>query len=147
MRDRISATGLPHLPSGGTALDTAREVAEVLDELAGILVGARAIVEVAALPPVVAEPTAFRAAIAALVSDAVTHRGGMRPRIRVTADRCDAAWRITVGDNGLPVEARACGAGPASGAGAAVRGLGGALTTLPGLDGGVLSSFTVPAPA
>jgi signal transduction histidine kinase len=128
-----------------TLLDPNAEVARVLDDLAGTLVAAGAIVEVAWQPALRADPVALRAVVRALLLQALAYRGGMAPRIRVAGERADGDPCLSVADNGLPPEADG-GGRPIVVPEALVARLGGRLWTEAGPDGGAVVRFTVPTP-
>jgi len=147
MRDRTpSPPPLRRFSARSAApLDANAEVARVLDDLAGTLVAARAIVEVAWLPALRADPVPLRAVVRALLLDALAGRGGMAPRIRIAAERVDGDLCLSVADNGLSPQAHD-GGRPVLQAEAVVARLGGRLWTEAGPDGGAVVRFTVPTP-
>ena len=133
--------------SGAPSLDAGLEVAEVLDALAASLVAARAIVEVASLPRLDADPAAFRTVVRELLRQALACRGGMPPRLRVTAEPCGADVCVAVTDNGLAPDARPGRGRAPEAVRAAVARMGGDVWTEPAPDGGTAVLFTVRAAA
>ncbi len=119
-------------------VDATALVAALLHELAPELVGAGAVVEVGRLPLVAAEPAALAATLRALLREAVRHRGSLRPRVRIRAERDADAWWLVVEDRGLAPAERGS---PTDGL--ALRTV---VRTAPHPDGGAIHRVPLPPP-
>jgi len=56
------------------------------------------------LPTIEADPTQLRRVFQNLISNSLKFRGEEPPRIAVSAEREEAAWRFTVTDNGIGID-------------------------------------------
>jgi chemotaxis family two-component system sensor kinase Cph1 len=89
-------------------VDTGKLVADVLDRLEPLLAESGAVVEVAELPTVEADPNQLGQVFQNLLDNALTHAGRESPWIRVSAKDGSGGPIFTVADNGegIPAEQR-----------------------------------------
>ena len=141
-------------------------VAEVLRRLDGAVVREGATVTVGPLPTVSADPDQLTQVLLHLLDNAVKfHAAGRQPRVRVSADHGDRAWRVSVADNGIGIAPHHTerlftlfqrlhhrDQYPGNGIGLVlckrlVEHHGGRIWVDPNPDGGTVVSFTIPDPA
>ena len=89
----------------------ARETVDVADLVERVRVGLSepmsdvgAQLTAADLPTIEADPTQLRRVFQNLISNSLKFRGEEPPRIAVSAEREEAAWRFTVTDNGIGID-------------------------------------------
>lgn len=87
-------------------VDLSALLAGTLDELSLMVAEAHAEIECGPLPTVRADLTLMRLLLQNLISNALKYRKGAHVRIVVRAEREDAAWRITVADDGIGFDPR-----------------------------------------
>jgi len=81
-------------------------LSDVLADLVPAISAADALVEVDALPTLVADAAQLRELLQNLIANGLKFtRAGVRPKIHVTAAREDGAWRLVVADNGVGIPA------------------------------------------
>jgi light-regulated signal transduction histidine kinase (bacteriophytochrome) len=138
-----------------------RQAVEALDPM---VTATRAKVEAGELPRVHADPAQLQELLQNLLANALTFHGRQPPRIRLTASREPDAWRVSVADNGIGIDAahrdtifrifqRLHGRDdyPGTGVGLAVcqrivQRHGGRIWVEPGPEGGSVFHFTLPDP-
>jgi len=88
-------------------VNTARVVGEVAATLRALADGEPPEIEFGALPNVQGDPQQLVQLFQNLIGNAVKFVApGVRPRVIVTAERADGAWRFAIEDNGIGIEPR-----------------------------------------
>ena len=85
-----------------TSLETVLQAAQ--ENLAAAIESANAIVTHGTLPEVSVNPTRIIQLFQNLISNAIKYRSTQAPEVRVTAERKQGEWVVTVADNGIGVE-------------------------------------------
>lgn len=99
---RVDTRARPFEPT-----DVGRVARDSLERLHDALVRAGAVVDIGELPTVQADGRQLAQVFQNLVANAVVYRSqDVPPRISVTADRIEGAWRFVVGDNGIGIDPR-----------------------------------------
>jgi light-regulated signal transduction histidine kinase (bacteriophytochrome) len=98
---RVETTAAPLAPT-----DASTVVADALRMLDTPIHEAGAMVEVGALPMVMADAAQLGQVFSNLVGNAIKYRReGVPPVVRVSAEREGRSWRFSVADNGIGIEA------------------------------------------
>lgn len=95
---RVEREAAPLVP-----VDLQRIVRAVLHELDAQIEACHAEVSVSDMPQVMGSERHLQQTMANLVSNAIKHRSGDRPRIEIVASETERAWRIEVRDNGVGI--------------------------------------------
>ncbi|MFL5831283.1 MAG: sensor histidine kinase [Solirubrobacteraceae bacterium] len=99
---RVATHGRPFAP-----VDLHVVAAEVIDDLEAQVELAGALIHLAELPTIVADPLQMRQLLQNLISNAIKfHRANMPPEVWITSERLDDHVQITVRDNGIGFEAQ-----------------------------------------
>lgn len=96
---RVDSQGKPLVP-----IDSAAVLAEVRHDLQAALGECNGVIEHGALPWVRADRGQLRQLLQNLIGNALKFRGSTPPRVRIAAVRADAAWLLSVVDNGIGIE-------------------------------------------
>jgi signal transduction histidine kinase len=98
---RVGTKGKPFAPT-----DTTKVMQDVLNDLELTIQDNDARITFDALPVVTADESQMQQLFRNLIGNAVKYRGQDPPRIHVSAQRRKQAWRFSVQDNGIGMEAR-----------------------------------------
>ena len=91
---------------GFQPVDLATSVAQVRINLRAAIDESGARISTGTLPVVNADATQMEQLLQNLIGNAIKFRKGPAPRVHIDARREDAAWRITVQDDGIGIDAR-----------------------------------------
>ena len=104
--DLLTYSRAGRTPPEETDVDVAKVVERVIASLGPSISEAGAKIEADRLPTVRSDERQLTQLFQNLLSNALKFRGQRPPRIQVTAERDGRAWRFSVTDNGIGVEAR-----------------------------------------
>ena len=99
---RFSRAG--HVDAPPEPVDTAVVAAEVLEDLRERIAERQAEVSIDGLPEIVAHRNQLQQLFQNLIANALKFTNGGTPRVEVSAQREDGAWRFSVADNGIGID-------------------------------------------
>jgi hypothetical protein len=106
INDLLAFSRVGRTTAGFRPVDLAACVANAQGDLETLLAESEAVVEVGELPAVSGDVSLLRQLFINLIGNAVKFRGDDPPRIRLSAERADDFWAITVSDNGIGIDPR-----------------------------------------
>ncbi len=103
--DLLAYSSVGSVPIASGLIDMDEVVREALDDLARMIEERGAEVEVDELPAVRGDEGLLGRLFQNLVSNAVKFSSAQQPRVTISAQRAEGAWRFTVTDNGIGIPA------------------------------------------